>query len=283
MFKKRRKGLYQEKGKKLVSIKKKVLNRILIIMGLALLVIILVLFNLYYRYIDKENNLELYINEDNTQKIYILGTIHEYHFEPLLSYSYMNVQNVVENIKPDLLLLEVDQDIYNDYGVVKSPVEMIPLWCYAKEQNISVKGVDWFEVTENSRSWTTNKERDDHIFDNTMASIGDEAVVLIILGATHRIEQGKRFIDKGYKKEKIPGKAMFFQSNNRIMFAYPSDTVKELDKQIEYWNTVAMNKAITKTRENSEGRDYWVNRYKNLISSLNEIKETIFVPNALYK
>ena len=223
------------------------------------------------------------MNEDNTQKVYILGTIHEYHFESILNYSYLNVQNVIENVRPDLLLLEVDQEIYKEYGVIKSPVEMIPLWCYASEQGISVKGVDWFKVTEKSRSWTTNEERDDHIFDNTMASIGDEPVVLIILGATHRIEQAKRFEKAGYKQQDIPGKTALFINDNISRFEYPVNTVVELEKQMEYWKTVALDKAIAVTAENSEGRSYWVNRYKKLNVSLQEIKEDIFVPNSLYK
>lgn len=263
--------------------KRKFLNRIIVSIVFVVLGIALVSFVLFFRYIHKENNLVLYINKDNTQKVYILGTIHEYHFESLLNYSYLNVQNVVENIRPDLLLLEVDQEAYNDYGVIKSPVEMIPLWCYASEQGISMKGVDWFEVTENSRSWTTNKERDDHIFENTMASIGDEPVVLIILGATHRIEQAKRFEYSGYKQQGILDKTALFINDTNNKFEYPANTVAELEKQVEYWNTVALNKAIAITTENSEGRSYWVNRYKKLTASLKEIEEYIFVPNSLYR
>lgn len=263
--------------------KRKLIKRLFFFIVSAVMAIALMLSILYFRYIYKENNLVLYINKDNTQKVYILGTIHEYHFESLLNYSYLNVQNVIENIRPDLLLLEVDQETYNEYGVIKSPVEMIPLWCYASEQGISVKGVDWFEVTENSRSWTTNKERDDHIFENTVASIGDEPVVLIILGATHRIEQAKRFEDSGYKQQRIPNKADLFINDNNNKFEYPTNTVSELKKQVEYWNTVALNKAIAITTENSEGRNYWVNRYKKLTNSLKEIEENIFVPNSLYR
>lgn len=263
--------------------KKKFFNHVRIFIVLVVLGLVLVLSILYFRYIHKENNIALYINKDNTQKVYILGTIHEYHFESLLNYSYLNVQNVIENLRPDLLLLEVDQEIYNDYDVIKSPIEMIPLWCYALEQGISVKGVDWFEVTENSRSWTTNKERDDHIFENTMASISDEPVVLIILGATHRIEQAKRFEDSGYKKQGIFNKTALFINESNNKFEYPSNTVAELEKQIEYWNTIALNKAIALTTENSEGRKYWVNRYEELTTSLKEIEEYIFVPNSLYR
>lgn len=262
---------------------KKFLKPMLIAIAFVVFAMILASSFLYLKYIDKEHNLVLYTNEDHTQEVYILGTIHEYHFKPLLNYSYLDVQNVIDNTKPDLLLLEVDQEIYNDYGVIKSPVEMIPLWCYAKEQGINVKGVDWFKVTEESRSWTTNAERDDHIFENTMKSIGDEPVVLIILGATHRIEQAKRFERSGYQQQEIQNRTACFTSNSNHMFQYPASTVAELEKQIEYWNTIAPDKAIAATDEDSKGRSYWVNRYQELIVSLQEIKETIIVPNSLYK
>lgn len=263
--------------------KRKLLYRIAVFMAFVILATALTLFFLYYKYIHKENNLVLYVNGDNTQKVYILGTIHEYHFKSFLNYSYPEVQNVIENIRPDLLLLEADQEIYNKYGVVKSPVEMIPLWCYALEEGIRVKGVDWFEVTEKSRSWTTDKERDDHIFENIMASVDNESTVLIILGATHRIEQAKRFEDSGYKKHGILNRPSFFMSKSTDKFQYPANTVYELEKQIEYWKTIALNKSIAVTTENSEGRNYWVNRYKKLITLLQEIKEDIIVPNLIYK
>ncbi|WFA09226.1 hypothetical protein [Tissierella sp. Yu-01] len=134
------------------SERRKLLNHMIIFIVFIILVTVLTLSILYFKYIHKENNLVLYINEDNTQKVYILGTIHEYNFKSFLNYSYLDVQNVIENIRPDLLLLEVGQETYNEYGVVKSPVEMIPLWCYALEEGMRVNGVDWFEVTENSRS-----------------------------------------------------------------------------------------------------------------------------------
>ncbi|WFA09277.1 hypothetical protein [Tissierella sp. Yu-01] len=263
------------------SKKTKLINHIIIFIVFTILIAVITLSILYFKYIHKENNLVLYMNGDNTQKIYILGTIHEYHFKSYLNYSYLDVQNVIENIRPDLLLLEVDQETYNEYGVVKSPVEMIPLWCYALEEGMSVKGVDWFEVTEKSRSWTTNKERDDHIFENIMASVENESTVLIILGSTHRIEQANRFENSGYKKHEIFNKPAFFINESIDKFEYPVNTVDELEKQIEYWETVALNKSIAVTTENSEGRKYWVNRYKKLTTSLQEIKEDIIVPNLL--
>ncbi len=155
--------------------KKKLLKPVLIAIALVLFAMIIAISILYFKYVDKEHNIVLYTNEGHTQEVYILGTIHEYHFEPLLNYSYLDLQNVIDNTKPDLLLLEVDQDTYNEYGVVKSPVE------------------------------------------------------------------------------------------------------------IEYWNTVAPEKAIAVTAEESEGRNYWVNRYQKLVVSLLEIKENILIPNALYK
>lgn len=237
---------------------------------------------LYSKYMDKENNLVLLSNERNNQKIYILGTIHEYHFHSLFRYSYLEIQNVIDNSKPDLLLLEVEQKAYDEYGVIKSPVEMVPLWCHANESGVAVKGVDWFAVTENSQSWTTDKERDDHIFDNIRASINDEPVVLVILGARHRIEQVKRFEAIGYRQEGIPNKDILFAEAADHVFSYPEYTADELKKQIAYWKTTAIDEVIEVTNEESKGRKYWVKHFEKLTASLENTLDKIIVPNLLY-
>lgn len=252
------------------------------VISLGVLAVAAVIF-LYGKYISKYNNLVLYTNPSGSQQIYILGTIHEYHFNRLLGFSYLDVQNAVANIQPDLLLLEVDQQVFEEHGVVKSPVEMLPLWCYAQDNRIAVKGVDWFEVNDGSRSWTTDKVRDDHIFANTLAAIKDEPVVLVVLGATHRMEQSKRFEAQGYKPVKIPDKSALYRGNDGDDFAYPEGTIPELEKQISYWQTVAPHKAMAVTTQNSQGRDYWLNRYVKLIASLEKLKQEIFTPNRLYQ
>lgn len=263
-------------------------KRILIRRGIiiALLVTVLcatALILLHNKYIKKENNLVLFSNSEKAQQIYILGTIHEYHFNSWLGYSYLDVQNVIHNVQPDLLLLEVDQGAYEQYGVIKSPVEMVPLWCYAEEHDIAVKGVDWFEVTEDSRSWTTDETRDDHIFKNTLAAIEDERVVLIILGATHRMEQAKRFEASGYLPQSISDKTMLFQADGSTEFTYPANSTAELKNQIAYWNTIAKDEVIAVTTENSEGRKYWLGHYEKLSSSLQAILGKVFIPNALFQ
>lgn len=245
------------------------------VLSLLLLSTVLIVAALYRKYVDKESNLVLYTSPDNTQQIYILGTIHEYHFNPLLGYAYPEVQNVLDLIKPDLLLLEVDQEVFERYGVIKSPIEMIPLWCRATESGIPVKGIDWFEVTKDSRSWTTDKIRDDHIFNRSVAAIGSEAVVLIIVGATHRIEQANRFEAEGFQRQEIADKSLFFGEPNIDEFKYPAATVAEVDKQIEYWRTTAPEKAIAVTDASSRSRSYWLNHYQKLIDSLLKIRNNI--------
>lgn len=153
---------------------------------------LVILLSFYFKYVHKESNIVLLKQENSAQEIYILGTVHEYHFNRLLGYSIVDIRKAIDNIKPNPVLLEVDQNTMDEYEVIKSPIEMIPLWCYAKERDVAVIGVDWFEVTEKSRSWTTDKNRDDRIFENIISLIGDEPKLLIILGSRHRIEQTKR-------------------------------------------------------------------------------------------
>lgn len=87
----------------------------LIIISLILLFVFILatLSFLYSKYIDKENNLILLKNEDKEQSIYILGTIHEYHFKKILGYSYLDIKNVMDNLDLDLILLEVEQEVFD--------------------------------------------------------------------------------------------------------------------------------------------------------------------------
>lgn len=237
---------------------------------------------LYSKYIDKENNLVLLKNEDNEQSIYILGTIHEYHFKKILRYSYLDIKNVIDNVDPDLILLEVDQEVFDKFGVIKSPIEMVPLWCYAVEKGIPVKGVDWFNFSENSRSWTTDQERDDNIFKNVVKSIDNESRVLIIVGSVHRIEQTKRFKKLGYKQKDVKDKENLYETNESSEFTYPKNTVVEVEKQIDYWKGEALKRVYDQTTENSKGHKYWIKHYDNLAKMMDELLEKIFIPDELF-
>ena len=256
----------------------------LIIISLFLLVafVLVTLSFLYSKYIDKENNLILLKNDDKEQSIYILGTIHEYHFKKILGYSYLDIKNVMDNLDPDLILLEVEQEVFDKFGVIKSPIEMVPLWCYAVEKGIPVKGVDWFDFSENSRSWTTDQERDDNIFNNVVKSIDDESRVLIILGSVHRIEQTKRFKNLGYKQKNVKDKENLFENNENSEFAYPKNTVEEVEKQINYWKSEALNRVYDQITKNSKGQKYWIKHYDNLVKMMDELIEKIFIPDELF-
>lgn len=96
---------------------------------LATLIIaaLVVLVCLYFKFVHKESNIVLLKQGNSAQEIYILGTVHEYHFHRLLGYSIVDIKNVIDNIQPDLVLLEVDQNTINEYGVIKSLIEMVPL------------------------------------------------------------------------------------------------------------------------------------------------------------
>lgn len=244
---------------------------------------LVILLSLYFKYVHKESNIVLLKQENSFQEIYILGTVHEYHFNRLLGYSIVDIKNAIDNIEPNLVLLEVDQNTIDEYDVIKSPIEMIPLWCYAKERDVAVKGVDWFEVTEKSRSWTTDKNRDDHIFENIINSVGDEPKILIILGSRHRIEQTKRFENSGYQTVKIPNVSNVFTGESTDDFIYPADTQKEIEKQIEYWQTVAIDEAMQVTDDESAGRTYWLDHYEKLTLSVQKTLDQIISKNKVFK
>lgn len=256
---------------------------IIVFFATVTLILTVVLTCLYFKFVKKESNIVLLNKQNSSQQIYILGTIHEYHFNKSLGYSIAHIYNAIDNIKPNLILLEVDQNIYDEHNVIASPIEMIPIWCYAKENNIAVKGVDWFEVNENSRSWTTDKNRDDNIFNNIMDSVKEEQKILIILGSRHRIEQTTRFKNAGYKALKIPNVDKIFKVKNTGEFVYPKNTQHEVQKQINYWRTTAIDEVIKVTDSDSEGRKYWIKGFNKTSQLVQNILDEIIVKNKVYK
>lgn len=236
-----------------------------------------------HNYLKKENNLVMFKTENKSQEIYILGTIHNHHFNKLFDYSIVNIQSTIDAIDPDLILVEVRQDSVDNYDALDGPIEMVFAWSYAKEAGIEVKGIDWFELSENRRANKTDDLRDDHIFDNIMATIQDESKVMIICGVAHRVEQSKRFIENRYTQVVLKDKASYFNNLSTDSFVYPTSMTAELKKQIVFWETIAIDEAKKGTTEESNGRQYWLKQLKNVAKSSNVFLDEYITPNKLYR
>lgn len=232
--------------------------------------------------IVKENNLLLFQPENKEQDIYILGTIHSSHFIKDADYSLVNVQSVIDTINPDILLIEIRQETFEKYDALDGPIDMIFAWSYAKEKGIEVKGIDWWQITEDSRPLTTDTERDDHIFENILSELGEPSKVLILYGATHRIEQDKRFVSNGYIKCQLQNIEQYFSKVSDDDFIYPPTMASEIQKKIAYLQTEGIDEIKRNTTTGGEAQETYLKNNKNLIATLNSIMNELVIPNKLY-
>ncbi len=190
--------------------RKKVIISILIAVVLAVIILLVVRIRMNRSYMAKENNLVMFEAQGGASEIYILGTIHGAHFEESSNYSLADIQSVIDTVQPDILLVEARQETFDNHGVIDGPFEMIFAWSYAEAGGIPVRGIDWWRITEDAQSNTTTAERDDHIYENIMAESAGYKKVLVLCGATHRIEQSKRFSDNGHDEKKLSRKSDYF-------------------------------------------------------------------------
>lgn len=102
----------------------------------------------------------------NEQEIYIMGTFHAEHFEQHANYTIEEMINAINNIKPDVVFIEAREESFIEYGVVDGPIDMCIAYSRCTENNIPVKMIDYWEITNDSKTSTTTDERDDRIRNN---------------------------------------------------------------------------------------------------------------------
>ncbi|MCO7127847.1 hypothetical protein NIE88_19040 [Sporolactobacillus shoreicorticis] len=71
--------------------------------------VVVVLGLLWNKYLNKNTFLQRFEASQN-QDVYLLGTFHETHFNKWVNYSMEDVLSVVENVRPDVVLLRREND-----------------------------------------------------------------------------------------------------------------------------------------------------------------------------
>jgi len=226
----------------------------------------------------KENNLLLFKNDSH--EIYILGTIHEGHFEKAgnyivldhpagknhpagrtsatsSGYSLAHVQSVIETVKPDVLMIEANSEVLEKFNAVDGPIEMIFARCCADERGIPVKGIDWcFPVKNSEARAALYLERDDRMFENILSAVAGYDRGLVLCGAGHRIEMPERFIKNGYSQIEINNINDYF---NRISnpFKYPKRIVEEYTNHVNYYKTDYLEEVKRRVSPGDEFYEYF--------------------------
>lgn len=177
----------------------------------------------------------------NGEEVYIVGTFHHFHITSK-EYSLLHIKAVIENLIPDLLLIESRQEEMDMGNIADGPVEMLYSHLVARSHAIMVKGIDWWSWDEN-KILLTYKKRDDIITENIVTNASGHKKVLVIMGAAHMAEEIPRLKKQGYveynlsKEEK---EKLFIHTDGEIMF--PKGTKQYYDIRIGREKTVLNNK-----------------------------------------
>ncbi|MFL0197985.1 hypothetical protein ACJDU8_20820 [Clostridium sp. WILCCON 0269] len=198
----------------------------------------------------------------NNQQIYFLGTDHSMSLdtEP---FSYLELKSVIENLKPDLVLIESRPEQLDNSNWADGPPKMLYCHLIANRLAIRVKGVDWWTVSSYNIPNSSNPIRDSYIHENIVKNINlyKSKKILIIMGADHVILEQPKLESVGYKEAffSVFEKNRLFKIHNKRL-TYPKGMTYYIKKRIDY-------------EKNCIGTIYKTNIWKNqalyLIKDLN--------------
>ncbi|MBW2700679.1 MAG: hypothetical protein JRF33_07640 [Deltaproteobacteria bacterium] len=132
--------------------------------------------------------------------VYLLGTIHEDHLTSG-EYSLLHLKAVIENLHPDLLLLEQRPQMVAEGYAGDGPIEMPFAHLTALEMSIPVDGIDWWKKGSSIRR--TDANRDDRMYRNLQERIPAKGTVLVLCGYSHVPELIERMMNDRYVEAEI--------------------------------------------------------------------------------
>lgn len=127
-----------------------------------------------------------------------------------------------------MVYIESQENIFNEYGVIDGPIDMVFIYAYCIDNNIPVKMIDYWTVDDNfmENQNNTSDERDNQIFYNIYEKLkttnpGDN--VLICYGSAHFFYQKPRMKMAGFLEQtmSLDEEISIFKHNNE-KFEYPS-------------------------------------------------------------
>ncbi|MEL7662106.1 hypothetical protein [Acetobacterium wieringae] len=216
--------------------RKNILGKWIRIGLLVILLLAVVLGILWNRHLNKSALIAAYETPQN-QIVYLLGTLHESHFNKFLGYSMEDITSVIANIEPDTVLIEAREEMYDEYGVVDGPIDMTVVYSYCLVNDIKVGMVDWWVVDNEFKENSTNVKRDDKIFENInrkVKTLPAKTTILVVCGSGHFYEQSERFIANGFAKKLIPNKSDIFVSK-KDGFTYPDSLEDQWEKRAYFY------------------------------------------------
>lgn len=225
-----------------------------VIAGVVILVVVLIILffaifvdsKLIFWYLTdkksvKNRMLRKYTKDRN--EVLFLGTVHDMHFN-FEEYSFYHLKAVLQNYKPDVLLVESRQSELELGNYADGPIEMFYLSMIARNMKIPVFGVDWYDHNSH-KPGTTNKLRDEHIFNNVENYVQGFRKPLVIIGATHLLVGDRILKNKGFDKieQDLSFSEKIFKVNDKDLM-FDKNTISYLYKRIERENEFLKNNVL---------------------------------------
>ncbi len=210
------------------------LKKILICIA-AILVIVFALLTVIY--INIKNFTVKRMQTSAGQEVYLMGTFHTDHFDPMANYSVEEMLNAIQNIDPDVVFIEAREEYYDQFGVVDGPIDMCITYCYCQDNDIPVEMIDYWKVDNDTyKQNTTWDDRDDHIHQNIMEKLKlyDNKKVLIVCGFGHFYPQLSRLSDEGLVKKTLLHVSKLFKNAGKE-FAYPSSICDVWEQRASFY------------------------------------------------
>lgn len=199
----------------------------------------------YFRYagINKNKFVTGFVTPEN-QTVVTVGTIHRRHYEKRSRYSIPDIASLLQYVNPDAVFIECRPEIFDEYGVLDGPSEMLFIASWCRERGIPVHCVDWWHEDNTVQANTTTVNRDNHIFANiveNMTSVKPGETVLIFYGTQHFYDQQPRMKAQGWIPVVFGNPAEYFTQNTEN-FTYPAGYAAELEKKRNFESTIGLER-----------------------------------------
>ncbi len=171
------------------------------------------------------------------QLVYSVGTIHDKHLVKANHYSLSDLQNLVSNLNPDYIFIESRPVAKQNADAIDGPLEMIFLYCFAEENNIPVRFIDSWEISDDETPTSTDDLRDNEIFkliNRNLTEIDENKTIVIFYGTDHFYFQKPRYEKAGWIENNIDNAKQLFENEGET-FTYPGSMKSEVLKSIEYY------------------------------------------------
>jgi len=170
------------------------------------------------------------LTDGQNRYVYMLGAIHGAHLEAEW-YSLLHLQALIENLSPDLLLVESRPEELTKDNWGDGPIEMPFASLTARSLDIEVQGIDWW--TEESLHGD-DTEREDRMFQNILQHLSGHQAVLILTGWSHVGGFKQRLQSAGYKITPFTSaeKQTLFDTSGKVL-SFPPGMTFYIQKRIE--------------------------------------------------